>query len=109
MKQPRSNPMPIDPETELTDAERGSLVAILDSPGWQVFRKVMEIQIARFDLDVKNASKAEDVIFKHSISKAASQFYVQIIDRLNIERELLFSAITPDQILPSVTDALIED
>ena len=109
MKQARSNP--IDPETELDQAERAAVVSILDTQGWEVFRKLMEIQIARFDLALKNADPADakDVLAKHSISKAASQFYVQIIDRLNTERDILYNAPTLNEILPSVTDALIEE
>lgn len=111
MNKPLSNPMVnLDPEAQLDDAERAAAVSILDMPGWFAVRKLMEIEIKRFDLALKNADPAdrEDVLAKHVIAKAASQFYVQIIDRLNTERELFLSATTPEGILPSVTDAITE-
>lgn len=97
----------IDPETRLDDAERGALISILDTDGFTVLRKLMLVEIARFDLALKNAERAEDVIIKHNIAKAASQFYVQLIDRLNKERELVYVGDGP-QIFPSVTDAITD-
>lgn len=102
----------LDPDMQLEDSERADIVSILETPGWFAVRKLMEIEIRKFDLALKNADPADqkDVLAKHVLSKAASMFYAQIINRLNTEQDQFFSAAPPDTVLPSVTDALfVED
>lgn len=103
--------MLIDPETQLDEAERASVVSILDLPGFHALQKLMLIEIAKFDLALKNADPADNkkVLAAHVIAKAASQFYTQIIDRLNGERDYFRGSHNQPKVQPSGTDELTED
>lgn len=109
MKTIRDPLVNLDPDQQLDDAERADLISLIDQNGFFVLRKLMEIEIKRFDLALKNAEKPEEVIVKHSLAKAASQFYTQLIDRLNQERESFLNAKSLPEILPSITDAITEN
>lgn len=99
-----------DPNEGLDFTERAALVSILDMPGWFALQKLMLLEIHRFDLALKNADAANEksVLAAHVISKAASQFYVQIISRLNKEREMFQGAYVENEILPSIADQITE-
>lgn len=80
--------MNIDAECELTGIERAYLAAWINEESFKIAQKLMEDQVKRFNIDLVNATKSEDIIAKHNIAKAAAQFYQGFINRLN--QEILF-------------------
>jgi len=105
--------MPIDPELQLNQSERASLVAYLRTEGFAALQKLCVLQIAEFDLALKNTDPSEEkkVLAAHVISKAASQFYAGLINRIN-EEDAYFRAEQPQKTTVekhAITDILTEE
>lgn len=81
--------MAIDPELQLDDTERAYLaMMVANIPAFGALTKIFEAEIEKFKVALINAQKPEDVITQHNLAKAASQFYVQVINRINQEIEI---------------------
>jgi hypothetical protein len=77
--------MTIDADNELTGIERAQLATWLTDASFGIVQRLMEDQVKRFNLDLVNAVKTEDIIQKHNLAKAAAQFYQGFINRINQE------------------------
>jgi hypothetical protein len=77
--------MNIDADNELTGIERAHLAQWLTEDSFKIVQKLMEDQIKKFNLDLVNASKTEDIIVKHNLAKSAAQFYQMLIERISQE------------------------
>jgi hypothetical protein len=77
----------IDPGFELDSVEQSELEAIYGMPGFKVLLKVMQaaVEQARVDLDNADATRPQEVMAKHALSKATGVAVTRIMDRVNIE------------------------
>ena len=77
----------LDPQFELDSVEQSELAAVCGMPGFKVILKIMQaaVEQARVDLDNADASRPQDVMAKHALSKATGVSVTRIIDRINIE------------------------
>ena len=78
----------VDPETQLDHVERGQLVQLILSPGWNILlHKIMEPECEKFKVALINvkAGDTSALIESHAIAKSAAQFLVGIVGRLNNE------------------------
>lgn len=94
--------MAIDPEYQLDDQER-AYVAMLksDTPAFAALTKIFESEIAKFHVSLINSKTDEEVLTNHKLEKAASQFYVQVLNRINSEIEQHYNT-------PRVTDKPVD-
>jgi hypothetical protein len=101
----------IDPEQDLNEAERAALASYVQTPGFKALHKVMQIECAKFDLALKNTSPAEkeQVLAAHVMSKAASQFFAGLINRVNEEVEFFLKRNEAPRVLDSPTDQIFEE
>lgn len=78
--------MPVDPEYELTQEERTALVAY-GVQAFSVIKKIMEGEVAKFNVALLNCKVTEqnEILAAHTLAKAAAQFCVQVINRVNTE------------------------
>lgn len=78
--------MPVDPEYELTAEERAALVAY-GVTAFNVIKKIMEAEVAKFNVTLLNCKPTEhnEILAAHTMAKAAAQFCVQVINRVNTE------------------------
>jgi hypothetical protein len=101
----------IDPEQELNEAERAALASYVQTLGFRALHKLMQIECAKFDLVLKNTSPAdrEKVLAAHVMSKAASQFFAGLINRVNEEATFFLKRNEAPQVLDSPTDHILEE
>lgn len=95
--------MAIDPEYQL-DSEERTYIAMLaaDTPAFAALQKIFESEIAKFHVSLVNSKTDEEVLINHKLEKAASQFYVQVLRRINQEIEIHYNA-------PKVDDKPVDD
>lgn len=79
-----------DPELTLQDVERAELKACVMLRGFEQVKRLAEAECARFDVQLKNLSPEApnyDSTLKqyHALAKAASQFWVGLVERINLE------------------------
>lgn len=95
--------MAFDPETQLDDTERVHLAILRNNtPGFNALQKIFESEIAKFHVALVNSKTDEDVLNNHKLEKAASAFYVAIMNRINYEMEVYSQT-------PKKSDAPLED
>jgi hypothetical protein len=101
----------IDPEQDLNEAERAALASYVQTPGFHAWHKLMQIECAKFDLALKNTNPAdrESVLAAHVMSKAASQFFAGLLNRVNEEVSFFLKRHEAPQVLDSPTDQIFEE
>lgn len=77
----------IDPDFDLTPVERSDLAMVFGSKGWQVVHKICLAIVEQFRVDLDNAdpSNRNEVMAKHSLSKAASVVVDKLVQRIASE------------------------
>lgn len=101
--------MPIDPEYELTAEERAALVSY-GVTAFTVIKKIMEAEVAKFNVALLNCNPTEHdkILAAHTMAKAAAQFCVQVINRVNQEIND-FNAVKDSQKEQVLEDTSAED
>jgi hypothetical protein len=71
----------------LDSRQRQVLSAFIQQEGWDIMQKLMESEVREFNVAVANTpvSKPDDVLAKHKVAVAASQFYQGLINRVREE------------------------
>jgi hypothetical protein len=77
--------MGIEADNELTGIERAHLANWLTEDSFPIVQKLMEDEIKKFNLNLINSRKDEDVIHNHKLAAAAAAFYQGLIKRINQE------------------------
>lgn len=75
------------PVLELTSMDRADLAVLVGTGGFRIIQKIMRSAVDKFILSLVNADSASDaeVLAKHKLAKAATQFYAQVIKDVNEE------------------------
>lgn len=85
----------IDPEIQLDHTERAHLMALVTAPGWEILlHKIMEPEAEKFKVAHFNSKTGDTgaIMESYHIAKAAAQFLVAIVNRLNYEHGMYLSA-----------------
>ena len=77
--------MGIEADNELTGIERAHLATWTTEESFLIVQRLMEDEIKKFNLNLINSSKQEDIIANHHLAKAAAAFYQGLINRINQE------------------------
>lgn len=79
----------IDIDFELTHVERALLVSYLNSDAFNVFQKLLEDQVKKFNVHLINTDPKDQkaVLVNHSLAHMVGSFYVGFMARLNQELE----------------------
>jgi len=77
----------LDVELELEDTEKSILASFVKQRGFDIIQKIMEDQCRKFNFKLINSSGADsaEVCANHLLAKAVAQFYVGLMQRINIE------------------------
>jgi hypothetical protein len=97
----------IDPELKLTQNEQAHLKTLITMEGFKVLQQIMEASIERFKVALLNCDATDErkVLELHNRTKAAAQFYTDVINRVNNELEDYAAAKNQ----PKVVDPNIEN
>lgn len=71
--------------TQLTMNEQAQLAAMLPTEGFKILDRIMKNEVLKFNSNLLNAQKPEDVIIAHNLASAAAKFYQGVINRINSE------------------------
>lgn len=97
-----------DPELQLTSNERAELKSVISQSGFQHFSRLAEAECGRFDVKLKNLDPSDpnyesNLKSYHLLSKAASQFWVGLVQRVN--EEIVKLDFQPKESKPTPEDA----
>ncbi len=112
----------IDPELTLNDAERVELNSVVTMRGFEHVKRLALAECGRFDVQLKNlepSSSNYDAQLRqyHALAKAASQFWVGLLARIESEIQQLIAGqkaarplkdLKPEEIEPDITAELME-
>jgi hypothetical protein len=99
---------------EPSDDERTQLAQVLEMPGWEVVEQIIESELARFDIRLKNLDAGTTpggpgnyeklVLEYHREAKVAAMVYQAFKERIATERTI-FNQPKPKGSKPTTTEA----
>ena len=84
--------MPIDPEEQLDNSQRGDLASMVHSNGFPVLKILMRALVEQFRVELDNAVEPSEVVRKHALSKASAMYYTLLLKRIDEEAMLVTNA-----------------
>lgn len=74
-----------DPELRLEGVELAHLSVLAAMPGYRVLHRILRSEVDKFIISLINADGSDDaeILARHRLAKAASQFYQGATDRIN--------------------------
>jgi hypothetical protein len=91
-------------------AEKAQLVNTMNTPGFQVFLKILKSEIDKFFIPFINKELDDDkgILAAHMGLKVACQVQEGIVNRLNSEREDFTNAVQDGDVEPDITAGIID-
>jgi hypothetical protein len=95
-------------EYQISDVERGHLIALGQLPGFQVLINICESEVEQFKVDMINANPTdiEDIRSKHNLALAAATFWKRVAKRINHEQAIFGAQSHANDIVPDVTESM---
>ena len=92
---------------QLSFQEQALLAALIPTDGFKIVDKLMKDEVAKFNVNLLNATKPEEVLIAHNLASAAAKFYQGIINRINAEIYAYKNTPQPGDAPIDVTDGLL--
>lgn len=80
----------IDVDVVLTDIERGQLAAFVKTEAFDVFQRLCEDQVKKYNIRLVNTDPTDPdtVLINHGLAHAVGRFYVGLMSRLKEEFDI---------------------
>lgn len=95
-----------------TAADMAQLNSLIQQPGFEVLKKLMQSEVDRFQVELMNTDPTEDnydkkVQTRHNIALAAAMFYQKLMNRVYSEQQQFVSAASGEKVQSDGTAELL--